>query len=161
MGRGCNVGRACKAAEEARAKKTDTSPTGLLSGMRDRIGKPTVNPKMQRQNPNLERLGRNGDACQSKPSPLSWQLLSRLHQFALPRKEAILPGALTRRVAGQRQTTGNYREKQFPGSGQKESGPGIRIQTSKNLGWPRCRHLPDPVAATVTSDVGCWVPGQH
>lgn len=133
----------------------------ILSGMRDRTGKPTVNPKMQRQNPNLERLGRNGDSCQSKPSPLSWQLLSRLHQFALPRKEAILPGALRRRVTGQRQTTGSYREKQFPGSVQKESGPGIRIQTSKNLGWPRCRHLPDPVAATVTSDVGCWAPGQH
>lgn len=40
------------------------------------------------------------------------------------------------------------REKQFPGSDQKESGPGIRIRTSTNLGW----QLPHQVVAIVTSD---------
>lgn len=51
-------------------------------------------------------------------------------------------------MVGWRETTGSYREKQFPGSDQKESGPGIRIQTSMNLGW----QLPHQVVAIVTLD---------
>lgn len=60
-----------------------------------------------------------------------------------------LAWSLRKWVLRQRQTTGSYREKKFPGSGQKEGGTGTRIQSSKNLRWHRCI-FPHLVTATVS-----------